>query len=68
MLLLQVMMIITFKFNKINFVNIKISLMLLLQGMMVAIFKLIYMIFVSQDTINVTLASHDGRQIQGQKG
>ena len=42
--------------------------MLLLQVMMVAIFKLIYMIFVSQDTINVTLASHDGRQTQGQKG
>ena len=41
--------------------------MLFLQVMKVAIFKLIYMIFVSQDTINVTLASHDGCQIQGKK-
>ena len=64
MLLLHVMMIITFKLNKINFVNIKMSLKLLLQGMMVNIFMLIYMTSVSQDVINVTLASDDGRHIQ----
>ena len=64
MLLLHVMMIITFKLN--NFVNIKMSLKLLLQGMMVNIFMLIYMISVSDDVINVTLASDDGRHIQAQ--
>ena len=40
MLLLQVMMVAKFKDKKANFVNIKISFMLLLQMNMVAIFKM----------------------------
>ena len=46
------MMIITFKLNKM-------SLKLLLQGMVVNIFMLIYMTSVSEDVINVSLASDD---------
>ena len=50
--------------NKTNFVNIKISLMLLLQVMVVAIFKLTDRISDSQDIIDVTLASDDDHHIQ----
>ena len=66
MLLLQVMMVAKFKDKKANFVNIKISLMLLLQMNMVAIFKMQNKISDSWDNINVTLASDDGRHIQAQ--
>ena len=66
MLLLQVMMVAKFKDKKANFVNIKISFMLLLQMNMVAIFKMRNKISDSWDNINVTLASDDGRHIQAQ--
>ena len=66
MLLLQAMMVTKFKDKKANFVNIKISFMLLLQMNMVAIFKMRNKISDSWDNINVTLASDDGRHIQAQ--
>ena len=66
MLLLQVMMVAKLKDKKDNFVNIKISFMLLLQMNMVAIFKMRNKISDSLDNINVTLASDDGRHIQAQ--
>ena len=66
MLLLQMMMVATFKLKKDNIVNIKISLMLLLQ-MMVAIFKLTNNISDFQEIIDVTLANDDGRHIQALK-
>ena len=43
------------------------SLMLLLQMMIVAIFKLTTNISDCQDIIDVTLASDDGRQIEDHK-
>ena len=66
MLLLQVMMVAKFKDKKANFVNIKISFMLLLQMNMVAIFKIRNKISDCWDNINVTLASDDGRHVQAQ--
>ena len=67
MLLMQWMMVATFKLNKVDFVSIKISLMLLLQMLMVAIFKLRNNITDFQDIIDVTLANDDGRHIQAHK-
>ena len=52
-------MIATFELNEFNFVNIKISLMLLLQVKMVVIFKLTVKI-----SVNNTHGSNDGRHIQ----
>ena len=67
MLLLQVMVNTAFKLNKGNFGNIKISLLLLLQMMMVTIFKLTNNISDFLDIIDVTLANDDGRHIQAHK-
>ena len=57
------MMVSTFKLKKVNFINIKISLMLLLQVVMVAKLKPIHRIKDSQNIDYVTLASYDGRHI-----
>ena len=67
MLLSQVMMVFTFKLNKDNFVNIKISLILLLQMMMVTKFKITNNISDFQDIIDVTLTNDNGRHIQAHK-
>ena len=67
MLLLQMMMVAKFKLNEENFVDIKISLMLLLQMMTVAILKITNDIGEFKDIIDVTLANYDGRNIQAHK-
>ena len=64
---MQWMMVATFKLNKVDFVNIKISLMLLLQMVVVTIFKLTNNISDVQDIIDVTLANDDGRHIEAHK-
>ena len=64
MLLMQWMMVETFKLNKVDFVNIKISLMLLLRMMMVAIFKLTDNISDFHDIIDFTPVCDDGCPIQ----
>ena len=64
MLLMQWMMVATFKLNKVDFVNIKISLMLLLRMMMIAIFKLTDNISDFHDIIDVTPVCDDGCPIQ----
>ena len=57
----------TFKLNKVNFVNIKISLTLILQMMMVALFKLTDSISDFQKYIDDTVASDDGCHIQAHR-
>ena len=64
-LLLQVMMVATFKLNKTNFAKIKISLMLLLQVMMDAIFKYTVKFTDSSDINDVSIARNDGHHIEG---
>ena len=61
---MQWMMVATFKLNKVGFVNIKISLMLLLRMMMVAIFKLTDNISHFHDIIDVTPVCDDGCPVQ----
>ena len=61
---MQWMMVAAFKLNKVDFVNIKISLMLLLRMMMVAIFKLTDNISNFHDIIDVTPVCDDGCPIQ----